>query len=195
MAAHKMTTPNNTQSLNGNQPNDPLFLNGNRRLFGWTKTNPLKVEDKYKLKFVKEGSRAKEDIYMVCPCSNRPFKYSCYSQHNKGVNHIQHARQHPISYNAAPPATWERVFYNGNELLTLIEDCKKARTSEFNTAKLKRLEYIEDKRLVLCKCGSACTTVNKAHLKTDLHKSWVLYGMPLDKIIYRVRGFKDLVST
>ena len=157
----------------------------------WTKTHPLCLTEKHKLKYVTGGTDVKADVYMLCPCSTRPFKYKSLHHHKSSVSHTTYL-ENSAPPPPPPPPVWERAWYSQKELQKLITKLKKDEVNTYNTAKLKRLTYIQDSSLRLCKCGSACTKPNKQHLKSDLHKSWVLHGQPLDRTILRVRGFRDL---
>jgi hypothetical protein len=189
------------------QLSNPTFLNGNNHKWHkvtpqWTKDNPLPVADIRKLKQVNCGDwfsnkMFKRHLYMLCPCSDRPFKYSHLCQHKQGVKHQDWQQTKPV----CPPATTTKPkqprlrhdWYTSTDLDGLIKDTERLPDTTYNTAKLDRLRYVKNHGYHLCKCGSACKQKIKAHLHSDLHKSWVLHGRP-SRILLRVRGFNDLVT-
>ena len=159
----------------------------------WTKDNPLPVADRHKLREVKGGQTVKADIFMLCPCSDRPFKYAHLCSHKKGVKHQRFMEAHPDPPTPPDLNKLRHTWYKSDEIDTLIKDTKRLPDTLYNTEKLKRLERVKESGYFLCRCGSACKSKIKAHLKTDIHKSWVLHGSP-SRVILRVRGMPDLIT-
>jgi len=184
---------------------DPCYLNGNNRKWHkvkpqWTKDTPLPLSQKDKLKNIQCGdwhsnSEFKKHIYVVCPCSNRSFKYAHLYHHNLGQKHQGWLTRQPVCPPAPTPPkpVLRHEWYDQESLRVLINDTRRLPETTYNTAKLERLRHIRDHKYYLCHCGSACKRKIKAHLHSDLHKAWVLHGRP-SRVVLRVRGFNDLVT-
>lgn len=184
------------------QLSNPTFLNGKNKqrapAYQWSKDNPLHVDDRAAVfSKIAGGADVKRHIYMLCGCSDRPFKYAHLYQHRQGVKHQDWLQTKTV----CPPATTTKPkqprlrhdWYTSTDLDDLIKDTERLPDTTYNTAKLDRLRYVKNHGYYLCKCGSACKQKIKAHLHSDLHKSWVLHGRP-SRILLRVRGFNDLVT-